>query len=166
MANANMCSSNSDGVSWGKSLTNMPAVTIKEIEIHRQHSGKGKAGPVLKTLERGRKFKEERYITADSIFTSTQDEVFHVKATSKASMKNEFRQIRLSLSRANGQVDDATCSCPAGLSEYCKHVMALLFELADYRLNQLKGFPRKSPAQVNYVNGASLGKRTVQKNQL
>ena len=34
-----------------------------------------------------------------------------------------------------------TCSCPAGLSGYCNHVMALLFELADYSLNQLFGVP-------------------------
>ena len=70
-------SSTSD-ILWGKSLVTMPAVTIKEIECHRQNSGKGCTGPILKTLERGRKFKEERYITADSIFTYMQNEVFHV----------------------------------------------------------------------------------------
>ena len=60
----------------------MPAVTIKEIECHRQNPGKGCTGPILKALEN---------ITADSIFTYMQNEVFHVKATSKTSMKNELR---------------------------------------------------------------------------
>ena len=35
----------------------------------------------------------------------------------------------------------AGCSCPAGKSGYCNHVMALLFELTDYSLNQLKAIP-------------------------
>ena len=33
------------------------------------------------------------------------------------------------------------CTCPAGRSGYCNHVMGLLFELADYSLQQLKVVP-------------------------
>ena len=60
-----------------------------------------------------------------------------MKGTCKASMKNEYRQVKLNLSMDTGNVLHATCSCPAGLSGYCNHVMALLIELADYSLNQL-----------------------------
>ena len=45
-----MASSTSE-ILWGKSLVTMPAVTIKEIECHRQNSGKGCTGPILKALE-------------------------------------------------------------------------------------------------------------------
>ena len=126
-------------ITWGKSLVEMPVVTIKEIEAHRVNSGKSTCGAIIKTLERGRKFKEERYITADSIFTAVQGQAFLVKATYEASMMNEFRQVKLSLC----MVIDSTCSCPEGLSGYCNHVMALLFELADYSLNQLCEVPEQ-----------------------
>ena len=46
----------------------VPFLTIKEIEVHRQNSGKYHGGAILKTLERGRKFKEDRYISADSVY--------------------------------------------------------------------------------------------------
>ena len=54
-------------VSWGKSLEMLPQFTIKEIEQHRQLSGKTPESAIIKTLDRGRKFKNERYITSDSI---------------------------------------------------------------------------------------------------
>ena len=38
-------------------------------------------------------------------------------------------------------VSSADCSCPAGKSGYCNHVMALLLELADYSLRGLKRVP-------------------------
>ena len=53
--------------SWGKSLEMLPQFTIKEIERRRQLSGKTPESAIVKTLERGRKFKNERYITSDSI---------------------------------------------------------------------------------------------------
>ena len=91
---------------------------------------------IIKTLERRRKFKEERYISADSIYTYLSDELFFVKAKCKASMKKEFRNIEISLSRSNGLVISGKCTCPAGNSSYCNHVMALLLKIADYSLNE------------------------------
>ena len=49
--------------SWGKSLTNMPTFTIREIELHRQKSNKQHVS-ITKTFDRGRKFSDERYIFA------------------------------------------------------------------------------------------------------
>ena len=37
----------------------------------------------------------------------------------------------------------AKCSCPAGKSGYCNHVMALLYEILKYCLNQLTEVPKK-----------------------
>ena len=44
---------------WGKDLTYMPPLTIKEIEIHQQNNGKVPGLSVIKTLDRGKKFKED-----------------------------------------------------------------------------------------------------------
>ena len=45
------------------------------------------------------------------------------------------------LRKDNGKVRKAQCNCPAGKSGYCNHIMALLFEVADYSLHQLKKVP-------------------------
>ena len=54
--------------SWGKSLDNLPPFTIKEIEQHRLNSGKTPESAIIKTLDKGRKFKCERYISADALY--------------------------------------------------------------------------------------------------
>ena len=37
------------------------------------------------------------------------------------------------------------CNCPAGECGYCQHVMALLFEIAEYSLKGLKIIPKEIP---------------------
>ena len=46
--------------SWGISLEMLPQFTIKEIEQHRQLSGKTAESAIIKILYRGLKFKNER----------------------------------------------------------------------------------------------------------
>ena len=126
--------------SWGKSLKMPSQFTIKEIDQHRQLSGKTPESAIIKTLDRGRKFKNERYITSDSIFTKCEKGLFYVKGLCKASMKKEKRSVAVKRSTISSKVLDGSCSCPAGKSGYCNHVMALLLELADYSLSQLNLF--------------------------
>ena len=52
----------SDKLEWGKPLKNMPLCTIKEIELHRKSSSKIPGLAIVKILDGGKKFKEERYI--------------------------------------------------------------------------------------------------------
>ena len=99
--------------------------------------------PITKTLVRGRKFKEERFLTADSICTAKTKDLFKVKGLCKASMKKDLRKVFVSINRATSMVSSADCSCPAGKSGYCNHVMALLLELADYSLRGLKKVPEE-----------------------
>ena len=106
-------------------------------------SGKIRGLPITKTLVRGRKFKEERFLTADSIYTAKTKDLFKVKGLCKASMKKDLRKVFVSINRATSMVSSADCSCPAGKSGYCNHVMALLLELADYSLRGLKKVPEE-----------------------
>ena len=62
-------------------------------------------------------------------------------------MKEEFRNMEVSLDRSTGFVSAAKCSCPAGNRGYCNHIMAILFELPDYSLNQLD-----SVTEISYTN--------------
>ena len=50
----------------------MPLFTLKEIKLHRKSSGKIPGLAIVKTLDRGENFKKERYISPDSITTSTK----------------------------------------------------------------------------------------------
>ena len=106
-------------------------------------SGKIQGLPITKTLVRERKFKEERFLTADSIYTTKTKNLFKAKGLCKASMKKDLRKVFVSINRATSMVSSADCSCPAGKSGHCNHVMALLLELADYSLRGLKKVPEE-----------------------
>ena len=121
--------------SWGKSLSNLPSFTIKEVEDHRKNSGKTPNTAIIKTLDRGRKSKNERYLSTDTIYTKWDYKTFVIKGTCKSSMKKDLRNVKVSLDISTGKVSNAQCTCPAGNSGYCNHVMALLLEIADYSLN-------------------------------
>ena len=144
--------------SWRKSLEMLPQFTIKEIKQHRQLSGKTPKSAIIKTLDRGRRFKNQHYITSDSIFTKCDKGVFYVKGLCKASMKKEKCSVAVKLSTITSKVLDGNCSCPAEKSGYCNHVMTLLQELADYSLSQFKSVPKKLPAQEGFANGVYLEK--------
>ena len=58
-------------------------------------------------------------------------------------MKKDLGKVFVSISRATSMVSRADCSCPAGKSGYCNHVMVLLLELADYSLRELKKIPEE-----------------------
>ena len=83
--------------SWGKSLDNLPPFTIKEIEQHRLNSGKTPESAIIKTLDKGRKFKYELYISANTLYTKWNNQYFFVKCECKASIKKEKRRVTVKL---------------------------------------------------------------------
>ena len=129
--------------SWGKSLEMLPQFSIKETQQHRELSCKTPESAIIKTFDRGRKFKNGRYVTSDSIFTKCNKSIFYVKGLCNASMKKEKPSIAVKLTTITSKVLDGSCSCPAGKSGYCNHVIALLLELADYSLSQFKSVPKE-----------------------
>ena len=128
--------------SWSKSLKHLLLFTIKEIETYRLKSGKNRHA-IIKTRDRGRKFMEERYITSGDVFTKWNANTITIKAKCKASMKKETRNMNVVINKKSANVIKGHCSCPAGNSGYCNHVMALLFEIADYSLHKLKTVPEE-----------------------
>ena len=51
--------------------------------------------------------------------------------------------MEVSLDWSTGSVTAVKCFCHANYSSYCNHIMTLLFELADYTLNQLNCVPEQ-----------------------
>ena len=69
----------SEKFEWGKSIKNMPLFIIKETKLLRKSSGKIPGLAVVQTSDRGAKFKEVRYVSADSITTSTKGKIYKRK---------------------------------------------------------------------------------------
>ena len=104
--------------------------TVRKIENHRIISGKS-SSPIIKTTDRGKRFKEERYLSAD-VFATNTERTFYVKGKCNASMKRKIRSMKFGISKANRVIIFAKCNCSAGESGCYNHIMALLFEIADY----------------------------------
>ena len=58
-------------------------------------------------------------------------------------MKNEIRDLMVYVSRLTISVRKAYYSCSAGNGGYCNHVIALLFELAEYSLCLFENIPEE-----------------------
>ena len=56
--------------------------------------------------------------------------------------------MEVSLDCSTGSVTAVKYSCHAGYSRYCNYIMTLLFELADYTLNELDCVPE----QISYTS--------------
>ena len=80
-------------------------------------------------------------------------------------MKKEKRSVAVKLITITSKVLDGSCFFPAGKSEYCSHVMALLLELADYSLSQFKSvseeFAYRSRLRQRSVTGETMQKAPV-----
>ena len=63
---------------WGKCLKEMPVFAIREVENHRIKSGKSSRA-IMKTADRGKRFKEERYLSTDDVFAANTEGIFYVK---------------------------------------------------------------------------------------
>ena len=64
-----------------------------------------------------------------------------MKSKCKASMKKEYHSQNITLQYETGDIISAYCSCKAGKSSYCNHIMALLPDLAEYSLYELTEVP-------------------------
>ena len=78
-------------------------------------------------------------------------------------MKKEKREVIVHLSKISSHVMYAYCSCPAGLSGYCNHVMALLLELADYSMKFLKKVPTEISCTSKQRQWGIPGEKNISK---
>ena len=129
-------------IEWGTSLEVVPVFTAKEIQDHNKVSGKNGA-TVEKTSERGLQLKNERYLTVDTIQTMKAKDLFKFKGVCQTSLKKVKRFAEMHLCIKSSKVISSICSCLAGRSGYYNHIMAMLYEIADYSLNSLKPVPLK-----------------------
>ena len=60
-------------------------------------------------------------------------------------MKSNTYIVYVHLNKATGEVEYSNCTCPAGKGDKCKHVVALLFQIIEYKqldLTEVPDYPR------------------------
>ena len=83
---------------WGMCLKEMPVFTIREIKNHRSKSGKNSSA-IIKTTDRGKRFKEGRYLSPDDFLAANTERIFCVKGKCKASMKREIGSMKVGINK-------------------------------------------------------------------
>ena len=99
------------------------------------------ASSIDKSLSRGSYFNQERYISADSIYTRKDDKYFYIRAHCRASKEKKIHDISLALHLETGCIMYAMCTCVAGKGGLDNHTGALLQEVAAYSLEALPVVP-------------------------
>ena len=100
-------------------------------------------------------------------------DLFKFKGVCHVSTKKEKRFMEVCLCRKSAKVISSDCSCPAGNSGHCNHIMTMLYEIVDYSLHSLKSVPleltRKSKIRQwgvpgkNYCRKAPVMETIIQK---
>ena len=63
---------------WANCLKEVPVFTIREIENQRIKRGECSSA-IMKITDRGKRLKEERYLSADNAFAANIERIFYVK---------------------------------------------------------------------------------------
>ena len=92
----------------------------------------------MKSFDCGNKVKENGYNISKSNFDNNGYQTFSIKAKCKGLIKKEVKSVEVVASKSGSKVKNLTCTFPAGKSEFCNHVIALLLEVSDSILNQLQ----------------------------
>ena len=66
---------------------------------------------------------------------------FLIKASVNAAMKNITYKVYVHLNEANGDVVYSNCTCKAGKGGQCKHIIALLFQIIEYKQLDMTEIP-------------------------
>lgn len=62
---------------WGKCVKEMSMFVIREVGNHIIKTGKNSSA-TMKTTDRGKRFKEEGYLSADYVFAANAERIFYV----------------------------------------------------------------------------------------
>ena len=138
---------------WSKSLEHLPDFSDINIRAHASQSGKKVnrkpsitvnqvcSQTCTKPERRGYQFFVEGYL--HEILTCYRDYAFFVKASCfRSQIKSEVHHLWCALSKNYPHdVLKAYCSCVAGASGFCNHVLSLLYQLSHFCKASMKVIP-------------------------
>ena len=123
---------------WGTSLEKMPEFSRADMNRHIISSGKNLADKdhhsIPTGLRKAKTFLEDEYL--EQIESAHDQRYFYFAAKCCHSFRKNDppHQLKLALGVLSGAVQSAQCSCVAGKSGYCNHLLALMFKLCKFSL--------------------------------
>ena len=127
-----------------KGLTWPPIIYVELLTKHfgTEHSGAG----AQKHKKLGYQLFKDKYVGQVEVkknVTKGNMTCFLVKSCVNAAMKNNVYTVYVHLNEANGEVVHSNCTCTAGKGGQCKHVVALLFQVIEYKQLDMTEIPDK-----------------------
>ena len=131
-----------DFKSWTRNLQSLPAFTY---ELLTKHLGTGLPGTgTLKHKKVGYQLFKDKYVSQVHVKPNVMKgnaSCFLVKCSVNAAMRSNTYNVYVHLSEDDGDVVYANCSCIAGKGGQCKHVVALLFQVIEYKQLDMTDIP-------------------------
>ena len=134
----------SDG--WGKNLANLPSLTLDKIVAYVERVDKTfitKLRKIEKDFQRGQQLLEENFIDLNSILSKQNDKYFSVKGICSASLKQKDRWVFIVIQKSTGDIEFATCQCPAGRAGTCSHSYAVSKVIAKWVIDRATIIPQQ-----------------------
>ncbi|XP_028417051.1 uncharacterized protein LOC114541314 [Dendronephthya gigantea] len=127
---------------WTRDLHGLPAFSYELLIKHCgiEHSGAG----AQKHKKLGYQLFKDKYVGQVQVkknVTKGNMVCFLVKGCVNAAMKNNVYTVYVHLNEANGEVVHTNCTCTAGKGGQCKHVVALLFQIIEYKQLDMTEIP-------------------------
>ena len=129
----------SDG--WSKNLANLPNLTSDKILAYVEKVNKTFITK-SKKIEK-QQFLEETFIDLNSILSKQNDKYFSVKGICSASLKQKDRWVFIVIQKSTGDIEFATCQCPAGGAGTCSHSYAVSKVIAKWVIDRATIIPQQ-----------------------
>ncbi|XP_073237731.1 uncharacterized protein [Porites lutea] len=123
---------------WGTSLEKMPMFTRLQMNHHVLKSGKTIGNidhhTVPTGLVKARRFLDDEYLEDIECASDSKYFFFKGKCCHSFRKNDPPHNLKIALCILSGEVESASCSCVAGKSGFCNHVLALMFKMCKFTL--------------------------------
>ena len=127
---------------WTRSLNGLPTFTCEMLAKHLSMENSGAGSQKHKKL--GNQMLKDKYVGKVEVKANVSKDnmsCFLVKGCINAAMKSNTYTVYVHVNQANGEVVYSNCTCAAGKGGRCKHIVALLFQIIEYKQLDMTEIP-------------------------
>ena len=138
---------------WTKDLNGLPTFTYEILTKHLSKENSGAGSQKYKKL--GYQMFKDKYVgkvEAKANVVKGNMSCFLVKGCVNAAMKSSTYTVYAHLNQTNGDVVHSNCTCAAGKGGECKHIVALLFQIIEYKQLDMTEIPDHLTCTQYYCN--------------
>ena len=131
---------------WTKSLQFLPEFSFEILKeyLGTEINASNNPGGAYKHKKLGYQLFKEKYVKNVQVKPNVYKDkqcCFLIKASVNAAMKNNIYSVYVHLNQENGEILHCNCTCKAGKGGQCKHIVALLFQIIEYKQIDLTDIP-------------------------